>query len=140
MEPDVQGKGPPRSGSRAPSFTRAMVTTFSIYASSFIVVLVPLLGAILSFTLVPYFASAFGTRWAHPKERVPVSLTASIVWSVFETAVIMTVVSSIPTPTGFVLDDIGLAILGLIWACNIGFGILGALHPWMDPFKDYSKY
>ena len=140
MEPDVQGKGLSKDEPRAPSFSRAMLSTFAIYAISFIIVFIPLLGAILAFTLVPYFASALGTRWAHPKERVPVSLTASIVWSVMETAVLIVMVSSIPTPTGFVLDDIGLAILVLIWISNIGFGILGALHPWMDPFKDYSKY
>lgn len=140
MEPDVQGKGISKGEPRTPSFSRAMLSTFAIYATSFIVVIIPLLGAFLAFTLVPYFASALGTRWAHPKERVPVSLTASIIWSVMETILLIAVVSSIPTPTGFVLDDIGLAIIALIWLSNIGFGILGALHPWMDPFKDYSKY
>jgi hypothetical protein len=140
MEPDISEKDGLKGAPRAPSFSRAMLTTFAIYASSFLVVLIPLLGAILSITLVPYFASALGTRWAHPNERIPLSLTASIIWSVLMTAFVIIVVSSIPTPTGFVLDRIGIAVLGLIWICTNGFGILGALHPWMDPFKDYSKY
>jgi hypothetical protein len=56
-----------------------------------------------------------------------------------ETAAVIGIASAIPTPSGFVLDGIGFSLLVLIWACNIGFGILGALHPWMDPFKEYYQ-
>lgn len=138
MEPDVKSDVWGEVEGPRPSFTRALLTSFLIYSSSVLLVFLPLLGPILAITLVPYLSAALGTRWAHPKERVPVSLTTSITWSVLETAAFIAIVSSIPTPTGFVMDGIGTIVLVMVWASNIGFGVLGALHPWKDPFKDYS--
>ena len=140
MKPDRNEDRTSKVDGPAPSFTRAMVTSFLIFSTSVLIVLIPLLGPILAFTLVPYFASALGTRRAHPRERIPVSLTSSITWSVIETTVLVIIVSSVRTPGGFVLESLGLFLIAIIWAGNIGFGILGALHPWNDPFKDYSRY
>jgi hypothetical protein len=142
MGPDKKGQ---RGGGRGepeippePSFIKAVSITMGILSTSILVVLIPILGAILALTLVPYIASALGTRYARPGERIPASLTAAIVWSTVETATIIMIASMvIQTPMGFVIDGIGTMVLVTIWVLNMTFTILGALHPWKDPFKDY---
>jgi uncharacterized membrane protein required for colicin V production len=119
-----------------PSFGKGLLVSFAIYSASIPLALVPVIGVFLAITLVPYLSSALGTRFAHPRERLPLSLTVALVWSSFETAVILMVVKTIAnsTPMGFRMDRIGIVLIGLLYLSNLVFGLLGAVHPWKDPF------
>jgi hypothetical protein len=105
------------------------------------VAVLPLVGPIMALTFIPYLSGALGTRFAHPKERVPLVLTCSLTWSVLETAVFLTGLSIITrsTPMGLVLDAIGIWIIAMIWLLNIIFMLLGAFHPWRDPFAELKQ-
>lgn len=118
-----------------PSFVKGISITLAILTSSILVVLIPLVN-ILAITMVPYISTAVGTRYAHPRDRLPIGLTTSIIWSVLETAVLLSIMSSIPTPGGFYIDTTGTVVLIVIWASNITFSILGSIHPWRDPYAD----
>ncbi|MGA1821119.1 MAG: hypothetical protein ACMUIG_01170 [Thermoplasmatota archaeon] len=118
-----------------PSFVKSISITFAILTSSIPVVLIPLVN-ILAITMVPYISTAVGSRYSHPRDRLPMAITTSIIWSVLETAVLLSVMSSIPTPGGFYIGTIGTLVLVFIWACNITFSVLGAVHPWRDPYAD----
>jgi hypothetical protein len=124
--------------SKDPSFIRGLLVTFLILLASVPVVILPLVGPILAFTMVPYLSGALGARLAHPKERVPLVLTCSLIWAVIETGVMLIGLSVITrsTPMGLVLDTTGLWIIGMIWFLNIIFMLLGAFHPWRDPFAE----
>jgi len=129
----ARGKEPfPR---RDPSFVRALALTLFIYLSSLVLAPVPIIGWLLALTLVPYLASALGTRLARPSDRIPVSLSASIVWSSLETVAIVGIASAIRTPMGFTMGALEWSIIAAIWLLNVAFGTLGALRPWMDPFR-----
>lgn len=117
------------------SFLKGLLATLSIYLSTLLLVLVPIIGAILALTLVPYLASSLGTRKAQPRFRIPISISASAIWSLVETAVVIAFMSLPQTPMGFVMERIGLSVIIVIWTLNIVFGVMGALRPWMDPFK-----
>ncbi|MDG6223907.1 MAG: hypothetical protein QCI82_00160 [Candidatus Thermoplasmatota archaeon] len=117
------------------SFLRGLLVTLGIYSLSIPLLLAPIVGLILALTLVPYLASSLGTRRVQPRMRIPLSLSSSAIWSLFETAVLIAIMSSIETPRGFVLERIGLSFIVILWTLNIIFGALGALRPWMDPFK-----
>ena len=138
MGPDAPGTG---KGDRIEqayighSFLKGMLATLSIYLSTLILVLVPIIGAILALTLVPYLASSLGTRKAQPRLRIPISICSSAIWSLVETAVIIAFMSLPQTPMGFVMERIGQSVIVVIWTLNLVFGVMGALRPWMDPFK-----
>ncbi len=124
--------------SSEPSFIKGLIISYLILLISIPVVLLPLIGPILAMTMIPYLSGALGARFAHPKERVPLALTCSLTWAVLETAVLLiglTVITRF-TPTGLVLDAMGLWIIAMIWLLNIVFMLLGAFHPWRDPFTD----
>ena len=123
--------------SSEPSFIKGLLISYMIMLISIPVVLLPLIGPILSLTMIPYFSGALGARFAHPKERVPLALTCSLTWAVLETAILLIGLTFITrfTPTGLVLDALGLWIIAMIWLLNIIFMLLGAFHPWRDPFS-----
>jgi len=123
---------------KEPSFSRGLLLSYLILLLSVPVVLIPLIGPILSLTLVPYLAGALGTRFAHPKERIPLALTCSLTWSILETAVLFLLLSVITkyTPMGMVIDPLGLLVVAIVWALNVIFMVLGTSHPWRDPFKE----
>lgn len=123
---------------REPSFAKGIIVSFLILATSLVAILIPLIGVFLALTMIPYLAGALGARFSHPKERVPLSLTCSMVWSIVETSILLggltVFVSS--TPMGLVLDGFGLFLIAMMWLSNIIFMLLGAFHPWNDPFSD----
>jgi hypothetical protein len=118
-----------------------MVTTALILLISVPVVLIPMVGPVLALTLIPYLSGALGARFAHPRERIPLVLTCSLTWSVIETAVLLAGLSAVTrsTPMGLVLDVTGLWIIAMIWLLNIIFMLLGAFHPWKDPFSELNN-
>ncbi len=120
------------------SFSKGLFISLLVYASSLLAALLPVVGWLISLTLVPYLSSALGARHAHPKERVPLALTASFIWSSVETLLQVLVFRYISSamPMGFKMDTIGTLIIVAIWALNTIFGVLGALHPWKDPFSN----
>ncbi|MFW3145719.1 MAG: hypothetical protein ACMUIE_02780 [Thermoplasmatota archaeon] len=122
---------------KRPSFIRAALITMGLYLLSVPFIIIPLIGPILAVTFVPYLASAMGSRSAHPKERLPLAFTCAFIWSAIQTLVIILVMSRIAelSPMGFRLDSIAIWLLLMIWLLNTLFTVLGALHPWKDPFK-----
>jgi hypothetical protein len=118
-----------------PSFVKSISITLAILTSSIPVVLIPLVN-IMAITMVPYISTAVGTRYAHPRDRLPIALTTSIIWSLLETVVLLSIMSSIQTPGGFYIDTIGTLVLIAIWGSNMVFSILGSIHPWRDPYAD----
>jgi hypothetical protein len=124
-----------------PSFTRGMLVSLAIYAASLPVALLPPIGPMLSLTMVPYLSSALGTRLAHQKERIPLAITAAIIWSSIESGLVIILMrmAANSTPMGFRLERLGTLFLVIIWAMNIVFGTLGAVHPWKDPFSDPER-
>mgnify|MGYP006284889601 CR=1 FL=1 len=120
---------------REPSFIRGISFTFLILLLSIPVALVPLVN-VLAITMVPYLSTAVGSRFAHPRDRLPLAVTTSVLWSLLETGVIVSIFTSLRTPAGFYLDSIGTLLLVMIWAFNIFFSILGSIHTWKDPYRD----
>jgi hypothetical protein len=123
---------------REPSFLKGLLITLSIYLFSIPVGLVPIVGQILAITLVPYLASALGTRWADPKERLPLAISCSIIWSGIVTLVLVLVMKNVSSlsPGGFKMDGIAWGLIIILWVFIILFTILGALFPWRDPFGE----
>jgi len=107
-----------------------------IIASSIPVAFIPLIGVVLSITLVPYLSSAIGLRLAHREDRIPLALGNAIVWSALESALIIGLFSAIETPMGFVMGSSEYMVLFVIWSFNLLFCIMGAIRPWWDPEKD----
>ncbi len=119
-----------------PSFKKAMAISLLIPLLSLPMALIPLIGQLLALTLIPYLSTAMGTRFTQPKERVPIALTVAIIWSGIQTAVILLVVNLIETPMGAKMEAAEYLILIGIWAMNLIFCVMGALHPWRDPFSE----
>jgi len=143
MEPDLRSRGARdkkkvEDGPR-PSFLKAVGVTIAIYGSTLLVVWIPIIN-VLVLTFIPYVASAIGTRYTVKRERIPASLTASIIWSTLETSALLFIFGSlIETPMGFTMGSLEYLIVASIWMMNLVFSTLGAINPWMDPFKDYSR-
>jgi len=122
---------------REPSFIRGMMVSLAIYTASLPVAVIPLIGPILAVTMVPYLSSALGTRLTLSRERLPLALTVTLIWSSFETALVLILMRTIANiaPMGFKLERLGTALLVVLWLSNLVFGTLGAVHPWKDPFS-----
>ncbi len=112
-----------------------------LYLLSIPMGLVPLIGPVLSITLIPYLASALGTRHAHPRERLPLAFTAAVIWSALQTLILILVMrwAASMSPMGFRLGTLSVQLMILIWTFNILFTVLGARHPWNDPFKEIDR-
>ncbi|MGA1872107.1 MAG: hypothetical protein ACMUHY_00410 [Thermoplasmatota archaeon] len=122
-----------------PSFIKGSLVTLSLYLIAIPVGLVPLVGQLVAITLVPYLAAALGARFARPKERLPLAITCSLIWSGTMTLVLLLVmreISSGYSPMGFRIGSIAWLVISVIWVLNTLFTILGALHPWRDPFRE----
>ncbi len=119
-----------------PSFRKAMAISLLIPLLSLPMALIPLIGQLLALTLIPYLSTAMGTRFTQPKDRVPIALTVAIVWSGIQTTVLLMVVNLIETPMGAKMEAAEYLILMGIWAMNLIFCVMGALHPWRDPFSE----
>jgi hypothetical protein len=121
-----------------PSFLKGLLITLSIYLLAVPVGLIPIIGQILAITLIPYLASALGARWADPKERLPLAITCSMIWSGVVTLVLILVMKEIASlsPGGFKMEGIAWGVILIIWIFNILFTVLGALFPWRDPFRE----
>jgi hypothetical protein len=117
-----------------PSFVKGIAFTFAILLLSFVVILIPVVN-ILSITMIPYLSTAIGARYARPRDRLPLALTTSVIWSLLETVIIVVIFNIPETPGGFYIDRIGLYVLVAVWLLNISFSILGSLHTWRDPFQ-----
>ncbi len=118
-----------------PSFRKAMIISLLIPLLSLPMALIPF-GQLLALTLIPYLSTAMGTRFTQPKERVPIALTVAIVWSGIQTTIILIVVNLIETPMGAKMEAAEYLIIMGIWAMNLIFCVMGALHPWRDPFSE----
>ena len=119
-----------------PSFRKAMTISLLIPLLSLPMALIPLIGQLLALTLIPYLSTALGTRFTQPKDRVPIALTVAIVWSGIQTTILLTVVNFIETPMGAKMEAMEYLIIMGIWAMNLIFCVMGALHPWKDPFSE----
>ena len=119
-----------------PSFRKAMAISLLIPLLSLPMALIPLIGQLLALTLIPYLSTAMGTRFTQPKDRVPIALTVAIVWSGIQTTILLMVVNLIETPMGAKMEAAEYLILMGIWAMNLIFCVMGALHPWRDPFSE----
>ena len=119
-----------------PSFRKAMAISLLIPLLSLPMALIPLIGQLLALTLIPYLSTAMGTRFTQPKERVPIALTVAIVWSGIQTTILLMLVNLIETPMGAKMETAEYLILMGIWAMNLIFCVMGALHPWRDPFSE----
>ena len=119
-----------------PSFRKAMAISLLIPLLSLPMALIPLIGQLLALTLIPYLSTAMGTRFTQPKDRVPIALTVAIVWSGIQTTILLMVVNLIETPMGARMEAAEYLILMGIWAMNLIFCVMGALHPWRDPFSE----
>jgi len=125
-----------------PSFIKGTLITLSMYLIAIPVGIVPLVGPLMAITLVPYIAAALGARYAHPKERLPLAITCSLIWSGLITLVLLIVMRSIASgysPMGFRIGSIAWFVMITLWVLNTLFTILGALHPWRDPFTEQTK-
>jgi hypothetical protein len=120
-----------------PSFIKGFVITLALYLLALPIGIIPLVGPILAITLVPYLASALGTRWADPKERLPLAITCSLIWSGVMTLVLILVMRAVGSvsPGGFKIGALAWIVIIVLWAFNILFTVLGALYPWRDPFQ-----
>ncbi len=119
-----------------PSFRKAMAISLLIPILSLPMAAVPLIGQFLALTLIPYLSTAMGTRFSQPKERVPIALTVAIVWSGIQTTILLIGVNLIETPMGTKMEVAEYLIIIGIWAMNLIFCVMGALHPWRDPFSE----
>ncbi len=121
-----------------PSFIRGLLISFLILLPSLVIALIPVVGVFFALSLVPYLSGAVGARFAHPKDRAPLSLTCAMTWSIIETAILLAFLSFITknTPMGLVIDAPELMMITMIWLANIIFMLLGSFHPWRDPFAD----
>lgn len=121
-----------------PSFTKGLFTTLGLYTIAIPMMILPVVGPVLAFTLIPYISSALGSRFAHPRERMPLAITAAVLWSALQTLVLVMIMQRVASmsPMGFKMDGIGLTLIIGIWALNTLFTALGARHPWNDPFQD----
>jgi hypothetical protein len=121
-----------------PSFLKGLLITLSINLVAVPIGLVPIIGQILAITLIPYIASALGTRWADPKERLPLAITCSIIWSGIVTLILILVMKKVASlsPGGFKMEGIAWGAILILWIFIILFTILGALFPWRDPFRE----
>jgi hypothetical protein len=121
---------------REPSFIKGLLITLALYLAALPVSLIPMVGQVLAITLIPYIASALGTRWADPKERLPLAITCALIWSGLVTLVMIIVMRSVASisPGGFRMEGLAWGVIIVIWLFNILFTIMGALFPWRDPF------
>ena len=117
-----------------PSFPRALMVTTGILVTSVPMMAVPLVGPILAVTLIPYLSTALGSRFAHPRDRLPLAITTSVLWSALETMVFLLMMERAAALTGLRLGSMEWGIIVLVWAINILFSVLGSIHPWKDPF------
>ena len=123
---------------KGPSFIRGLVTIMGLYLLAIPAMIIPLVGPVLAITLIPYFASAFGSRFTHPNERLPLAFTCSMIWSsivTFFSLFVMTKLASI-SPMGFNMDGYVWALILVFWIFNTAFTVLGAINPWRDPFRN----
>lgn len=124
-----------------PSFIKGMLVTLAMYLIAIPVGIVPLVGPLIAITLVPYIAAAVGARFAHPKERLPLAITCSLIWSGLITLVLILIMRSIASgysTMGFRVGSIAWFVMISLWVLNTLFTVLGALHPWRDPFTEPS--
>lgn len=123
---------------REPSFFKGLLITLALYLLALPIGIIPIVGPILAITLVPYIASALGTRWADPKERLPLAITCAMIWSGLVTLIIILVMKQIASlsPGGFKMEGLAWGVIVVLWAFNLLFTILGALFPWRDPFRE----
>ena len=121
-----------------PSFLKGFLITLGLYLLAIPIGIVPIVGQVLGITLVPYLASALGSRWADPKERLPMAITCAMIWSGIITLVLILVMRAVASfsPGGFKMEGIAWGVIIVIWIFNILFTVLGALFPWRDPFKE----
>lgn len=122
---------------KEPSFIKGMLMALAIYTASLPVAVIPTIGPIFSVSIIPYLSSALGTRLTRPRERLPLALTAALIWSSFETVLVLTIMRSVAklSPLGFKIEGVGAGLLVVLWLSNLVFGTLGAVHPWKDPFS-----
>lgn len=122
---------------KQPSFIRGMVVSLAIYTASLPLAVIPAIGPMLAVTMVPYLSSALGTRLTRSRERLPLALTAALIWSSFETVLVLTIMRNVAklSPMGFEIEGLGVGVLVIVWLSNLVFGTLGAVHPWKDPFS-----
>ena len=119
------------------SFIKGALVTFLLYLLAIPVGIIPLIGPLMAITLVPYLAAALGARYAHPRERLPLAITCSLVWSGLVTLVLIMIMREIAgeySPMGFRIGAVAWFVMITLWVLNTLFTVLGALHPWRDPF------
>ena len=119
-----------------PSFGKAMAISILIPLLSLPLAIIPMVGPVLALTLIPYISTALGTRYTQPRDRVPIALTVAIVWSGIQTSILLMVVSLVETPMGAKMGGAEYLFLTGLWAMNLIFCVMGALHPWRDPFSE----
>ncbi len=121
-----------------PSFIKGSLITLGLYLLAIPIGVIPLVGPVLAITLVPYLAAALGARWADPKERLPLAVTCSMIWSAMVTLVLVLIMRSVATisPGGFNMGSLAWTLIIVLWIFNIIFTMLGALYPWRDPFRE----
>ena len=124
-----------------PSFIKGSLITLSLYLLAIPIGVIPLVGPILAITLVPYLAAALGARWADPKERLPLAVTCSMIWSGIVTLVLVLIMRSVASisPGGFNMGNLAWALIAVLWIFNMIFTVLGALYPWRDPFRELDR-
>ncbi|MBN1390344.1 MAG: hypothetical protein JXA22_06860 [Candidatus Thermoplasmatota archaeon] len=122
-----------------PSFIRGVLLTLALYFLAVPVGIIPLVGPLLAITLVPYIAAALGARLALPKERMPLAITCALIWSGLVTFIMLVVMKGIAkdlSPMGFRIETIAWFVIITFWVLNTLFTVLGAMHPWRDPFQE----
>ncbi|MGA1794197.1 MAG: hypothetical protein ACMUHM_09615 [Thermoplasmatota archaeon] len=125
-----------------PSFIKGVLITLAMYLTAIPIGIIPLVGPLLAITLVPYISAALGARFAHPKERLPLAITCSLIWCGLVTLVLLLVMRGIASeysPMGFRIGAIAWFVMITLWVLNTLFTVLGALHPWRDPFSETSN-
>jgi hypothetical protein len=110
-------------------FDKAFFISLGIFALFFLLVFIPVLGLILTLTIVPYFAGYQGGKFVNRRDAVLVAFLSGFIWTILEIYIFITILSNLNlaviTPGIYTGTDWLLIIL--LFLSNILFCIIGAL-------------
>lgn len=76
-------------------FDKAFFIMLGLFAVFFPIILIPILGPILVFTFVPYFAGYNGGKYINRKDGLLIAMIVAVIWTIIEILILFSLMDSL---------------------------------------------
>ena len=136
-EPEKSGEEV-KTGLPVQKYHRGFFSTIIWWLVLLPLLLVPVIGPLFTFTLIPFIAGRRGSRWVEKRYAMEIGFLASVVVSAFQIFLLYSILDAFTTGTVNEVSTQGreYLILALGVGCNLGFCLLGTATGTIKNFRD----